>query len=142
MYKPDGFAASLTKEVELRSSGFAAANNADAFDVRRVQWEYTLDAFVVHDSPDGEHRIDAPAPARDDRAVENLRTFLVAFLYFARDVNDIADIEARHIFLQAFALNSVQQFCFHSLTPYLCISYFAVGVSHLAEIRATGKPIV
>ena len=64
-----------------------------------MEWEDSFDAFVVNDSADGEVLVDASAFSANYCTCKDLYSFLVAFLYFASDVDDVADFEVRNIFL-------------------------------------------
>ena len=101
-------ARSLPEEVQLGPPDLAAAGRHDIEHVGRMERELPLDALVAHDPPDGEALIDAAAFAGDDRAGENLRAGLVAFLDPAMDVHRIAHLEVRDLLLQTLALNTVQ----------------------------------
>ncbi len=109
----DRFAGSLAKVIELRTSCFSASNWFDAEDIGRMKGEDALDAFVIHDSPNREGLVHAAPLACDYRAGEDLSTLLVAFFDSTAHIDHIAYFKMRHIFPEAFALNSVQYLVFH-----------------------------
>jgi hypothetical protein len=80
-----------------------------------VKGEDSLDALIAYDSADGEGFVDTSASACDYDAGEYLQTLFVAFPDSAVDVHGIAYFEVRYIFLKAFAFNSIQHLCFHSV---------------------------
>ena len=80
----------------------SAADGLYVDDVGRVDWEDTLDTFVIDDSADGEVFVDAAAFAGDNDASENLDAFLVAFLDTAANFDGITDLEMREVFLKTF----------------------------------------
>ena len=111
--QPDGLAGSLAKVIQLRTSGLAAADWSYVDDIRRVNGEDSLDALVVDDAADREVLVDTPALARDYRAGEYLRAFLVALDDSAMHIDHVTHLEVRYFFLQTFTFNGVQQFSFH-----------------------------
>lgn len=111
--EPDGFACSLAEVVQLRTPCFSASNRPDIQNVRRVEWENPLYALVIDDTPYREVLVNTTAFAGNHRAGKYLCAGFIAFLNAAMYVNDIAYFEMGNLFLQAFALNSIQHFCFH-----------------------------
>jgi hypothetical protein len=61
--------------------------------------EDSFHALAAHHSPDGEHFIDSPAFAGNDRAGEHLNPFFVTFFNFAAHVYDITYLEVGDLFL-------------------------------------------
>ena len=58
-------AATIAQVVQLGATDLTAANDVDAFDQRRVNREYALDAFAVGDLANGEALVDAAARTSD-----------------------------------------------------------------------------
>ena len=104
----DRLAGPLTKEVQLGPADLAAAGGHDVQHVGRMERELPLDALVADDPPDGEALVDAATLADDDRARENLRAGLVAFLNAAVHIHRVAHLEVRSLFLQALARNCIE----------------------------------
>jgi len=103
----DSLAGPLPEEIELGPAFLAAADRLNVQDVRRMQWENSLYAFVIDDSPDGEALVNAPSFPADDRPGKDLRALLVAFFDPAVNVHHVADLEMRNIILQTFAFNGI-----------------------------------
>jgi hypothetical protein len=114
-----GFSGAFAEVIELGTSRLTAADGDNIDDIRGMEREYAFDAFADDDAADGEHLVYAVTLAGDDGAGEDLDAFLVAFDYFAVDVNGIAYAEKGYVLFQAFTFNGIQQFCFHGLTPSL-----------------------
>ncbi len=102
-----GFSGAFSQVVKFGTFGFAAAQRPDVEDVRTIQREGALDAFVVDDSADGEHLIYPPAFACDDGAGEDLHPLLVALDDSAMDIDRIAYFEMRDIVLEALAFDRI-----------------------------------
>jgi len=102
-----GFAGAFSQVIKFRTFGFAASQRPDVEDIRTIQREDTLDAFIVDDSADGEHLIYAAAFAGNDGAGEDLNTLLVAFDDSAMNINRIAYLEMRDIVFEALALDRI-----------------------------------
>ena len=66
--KFDGLSCSLAEVIEFRFSSLSATDGLYVDDVRRVDRKYTLDAFVIDDSADGEVFVDTTAFAGDNNA--------------------------------------------------------------------------
>ena len=111
--QPDGLAGPLAEVVQFCPPCLAATDRPYVQDVRRVQRENAFHTLVIDDPPDSEALVDAPAFAGNHRAGKDLRAFLIAFLYAAVNIDYIAYLEMRDLFLQTFALNGVQKFRFH-----------------------------
>src|SRR4051794_13550654 len=92
-FEPHRLSGPAAQEVELRAADFAAAHDVDLVDLRRMQRELALHAFVRDHAPDGEHLAAARAAASDYDACENLNAFLVAFEDFRVHVDRVADGE-------------------------------------------------
>jgi hypothetical protein len=75
--------------------------------------EDSFDALVIDNPPDGEGFVNAAAPAGDYGAGKYLRALFVTFSDSAVDIHKIAYFEVRFVFLQTFAFNRIQYFCFH-----------------------------
>ncbi len=109
----DGLAGSLAEEIEFCASCFAASGRLDIDDIGRMKREDTLDALVGDDSADSEGFVDASASAGDYRAGKYLDAFFIAFPDSAAHIYGIAYFKMRYIFLQSFALDSVEYLGFH-----------------------------
>ncbi len=109
----DGLSGTLAEEIELCAAGFAGANGLDVEDVRRVQREDSLDAFVGHDASYREVFVDSAAFAGDYGAAELLGADLVAFLDSAGHLDNIADFKVRDVLLEAFCFDAFEYFGFH-----------------------------
>jgi hypothetical protein len=97
--KFDGLSGSLAEVVEFGLSSFSASDGFYVDDVGRVEWEDSLDAFVIDDAADGEVFVYATAFAGDNGAGENLDAFLVAFFYTAANIDGVPDLEMREVCL-------------------------------------------
>ena len=75
--------------------------------------EDSFDSLVADHASDHEGFVNTAALAGDYRSGKYLRAFLVTFFYTAVDVYNIAYFEVRYFFLQTFAFNRIQYFCFH-----------------------------
>jgi len=75
--------------------------------------EDSFDALVIDNPPDHEGFVNASALAGDYGSGKDLCTLFVAFFYTAVDIYNIAYFEVRYVFLQTFAFNRIQYFCFH-----------------------------
>jgi hypothetical protein len=96
--QPDGLAGSLAKVIKFCSPCLSAPDGPDIDYVGRVQWEDSLDALVIDDTPDSETLVYPPALAADYRAGKDLRAFLVALGYAAVNIDYITYLEVRDIF--------------------------------------------
>jgi hypothetical protein len=117
MGEPDGFAGPFTEIIQFSSSCFAASGRLDINDVRRMKREYSFDALATYDSPDGEHFIDSPAFTGNYRAAKYLYPLFIALFDIVMDIDPIAYLEVRYLFLQVPAFNGI-----HNLRFHLCIS--------------------
>ena len=72
-------AATVAQVVELGAADLTAANDFNAFDHRRVDREYALDAFAVGNLADGEVFVDAAAGTGDADAFIGLNAGTRAF---------------------------------------------------------------
>jgi hypothetical protein len=117
--QPDGLARPLAEVIQFCASCLAASDRPDIQDVRRMQRENAFHTLVIDDPPDREALVNAPAFAGNYRAGKDLRAFLIAFLYAAVNIDYIAYLEMRDLFLQTFALNGVQKFRFHLSISYV-----------------------
>jgi hypothetical protein len=95
----DGLSGAFPEVIKFGTSGFSASNWFYVEDVGRMDGEDSFDAFVVNDSSYGEGLVYAPAFSANYCSCKDLYAFLVAFLYFAADVDDVADFEVRNFFL-------------------------------------------
>lgn len=109
----DGLSGSLSEEIEFCSSCFSASNRLDINDIRRMKREDSLYALVTHNPADGEGFVNAAAPACDYSAGKYLDAFFVGFFDSAAHIYRIAHFKMGYVFLQHFAFDAVQYFCFH-----------------------------
>ena len=109
----DGLARSASQVIKLGASGLAASDRLDIEYVGRVEREDPFDALAADHPPDSEGLANTPALAGDHGAAEYLRAFLLALFDSAANVNDIAYLEVRNLFLETFAFNCIQYFSFH-----------------------------
>ena len=77
--------------------------------------EDSFDALVVDNAPNREVFVNAASLAGDYCSCKYLGAFLVALFYTAVDIYNIAYFEVRNFFLQTFAFDRIQYFCFHLL---------------------------
>ena len=63
-FEPHRLTNAFPKEVQLRTTNFAAANNYDLFDLRRVKRKLALHTFIGHDPPH-ENISRLPEPLRE-----------------------------------------------------------------------------
>ncbi len=73
----------------------------------------SFDALIINNPPDCEGFVNAAALAGDYGAGKYLRALFVAFFDAAVDIYNIAYFKVRYVFLQTFAFNRIQYFCFH-----------------------------
>src|SRR5690606_27638623 len=92
-------AATIAQVVELGATDLAAANDFDAFDERRVNREYALDAFAVGDLANGEALVDAAARTGDADAFLGLYAGTGAFANADVDADGVAGFEFRQLAL-------------------------------------------
>src|SRR3954471_2303091 len=71
----DRLAHAVAQVEQLGTTRLTTTLHGHLADERRVQREDTLNAFVVHDAPDGEHLVDALALLHEHHAAENLDAF-------------------------------------------------------------------
>ena len=105
--KSHGFSGTFSQVVELCTLGFSASQRPDVNDAGTVQREDPLDAFVVNDSPDGEHFIYAAASARDDNAGKYLDSLFVALDDSAMYVHGVSYLKMRNLVLEALAFDGI-----------------------------------
>jgi hypothetical protein len=103
----DGFAGSLAEEIKLGPAFLTASDRLNIQNVRRVQREDSLHAFVVDDSTDSKALVNTPAFPADHRPGKDLRAFLVALSDPAVNVYHVANLEMRNILLQTLAFNGI-----------------------------------
>ena len=104
----DGLADAVAEVVKLRTSGNAAALHDDLADLGRVDREFTLHAFALHDAADGERLAAAAAGTGDDHAGVDLHAFLLTFENAAVNVDRVADLELGNLFFEARLLDNAQ----------------------------------
>lgn len=75
--------------------------------------EDSFDTLVTDHSPDCEGFVNAAALAGDNCSGKYLGALFVALFYAAVDIYNIAYFEVRYFFLQTFAFNRIQYYCFH-----------------------------
>jgi hypothetical protein len=109
----DGLAGALAEIIEFCTPFFAALDWLNGNNVRRMQRKDSFYAFIADDSADGKEAVYAAASACNYCAGKDLDTLFIAFLDFAVDVNGIADLKVRNIFLKTFTFNSIEQFSLH-----------------------------
>ena len=95
----DRLAGPLAKVIQLGPSGLAASDRLDVDNIGRMNRKDSLHTLIAYNSPDGEHLIDAPAFAGNDRAGEHLNPLFVAFFDLAAHVYDIAYLEIGDVLL-------------------------------------------
>ena len=95
----DGFAGALSQVIELCSSCLSASDGPYVEYVRRMKREDSLDAFVPDHSAYGEGFVDSAAATRDNGAVKDLGTDLIALFDSAADIDNIADLKVRDVVL-------------------------------------------
>jgi len=78
-----------------------------------MKGEDSFDTLVTDHAPDREGFINAAALAGDYGPGKYLGALFVALFYTAVDIYNIAYFEVRYFFLQTFAFNRIQYFCFH-----------------------------
>ncbi len=104
----DGLARPASQVIELCASGLAASDRLDIEHVGRIDRKNSFDALAASHSPDRKGFIDTSALAGNHGAAEYLRAFLFAFCDSAANVNNIADLEVRNLFLDTLAFNCIQ----------------------------------
>jgi hypothetical protein len=109
----DGFAGSLAKKIQFRTSCFAASNRRYIDNIRRMKREYTLYAFIIYNSAYGESFVDSTAFAGNYRSGKDLNPFFIAFFNPATHIDRIAYLEMRYVLLQILTFYSVKYLCFH-----------------------------
>ncbi len=111
--EPDGFAGSLAEVIQFCPPCFSTSNGPDINYIWRVKREDSFDALVIDNPPDCEVFVNAAALAGDYCAGKYLCALFVAFSDAAADIHTIAYFKMRYVFLQTFAFNRIQYFCFH-----------------------------
>ncbi len=112
MCQANGFSGSLAEVVQFCAPCFTAADRFYIHDIRRMEREYSLNAFVIHDSAHGKGFIYSPAFVCNYRAGKYLNALLVAFYDSAADIHRVAYLEMRYIFFKARPLDGVQHSCY------------------------------
>jgi hypothetical protein len=97
--EPDRLARTFTEVVQLCPPCLAATKRPDIENIRRMKRKNSLDTFVVNNATDGKVFINPTTLACDNGACKYLRTFFIAFFDAAVDVNDIAYLKMRYLFL-------------------------------------------
>jgi hypothetical protein len=123
MSEADGFAGPLAKVIEFCPPCFAASDGADIDDVRRMQREDSFDALVIDYSPYRECFVNSAAFASDYGAGKYLYTLFVALFYAAADIYGIAYFEVWYLFLETFAFNGIEHFCFRDLSCFFFLCH-------------------
>jgi len=103
----DGFARPLAEEIELGPAFLAAPDRLDIQNVRRMERENALYAFVIDDSTNGEGLVNPPSFPGDDRAGKDLGALLVALSDTTMNVHNVAHLEMRNLALQTLAFNAI-----------------------------------
>jgi len=93
----DGFADAVAEVIQLGTASDAATLYFQLGNLRRMEWEFALDAFAGDDSPDSEHLAEAAAASGDHRAAEDLDSLVLAFQDAGVDIDRVADIELRRL---------------------------------------------
>lgn len=75
--------------------------------------EDSFDTLIAYYTPNREGFVNAASFAGDNGSGKYLSSLFLAFFYTAVDIDNIAYFEVRYFFLQTFALNRIQYFCFH-----------------------------
>ena len=75
--------------------------------------EDSFDTLVTDHASNREGFVNASTLAGDYSAGKCLGALFVALFYTAMDIYNIAYFEVRYFFLQTFAFNRIQYFCFH-----------------------------
>ena len=109
------FSCPLAQVVELCAPDFSAPDGLDIEDIRRMKWENAFDAFVIYDAPDSEILVDSPSLAAYHSSCKDLDAFLIAFLNPAVNIDYVTYLKMRYLFLEALALNGIQNCSFHWL---------------------------
>ena len=73
----------------------------------------SFDTLITDYASDCEGFVNAAAFAGDNGSGKYLSALFFAFFYTAVDVYNITYFEVRYFFLQTFAFNRIQYFCFH-----------------------------
>lgn len=94
--------------VELCSSNLTAAEHFDAFDTRRVEREYSLDADTVGILPHGEGFADTSVLDGDHQAFISLDSLSFTFHNLEVYTNCITDVENGKFTLDLFGLYGLQ----------------------------------
>ena len=75
--------------------------------------EDSFDTLIAYHTPNHEGFVNAASLAGDNGPGKYLSALFFALFYTAVDINNIAYFEVRYFFLQTFAFNRIQYFCFH-----------------------------
>ena len=114
----DGLAGALAEIIKFCPPFFAALDRLNGNNIRRMQRENSFYAFIADDAADGKEAVHTAASACNYCAGKDLDTLFIAFFDFAVDVNGIADLKMRNIFLKTFIFNSIEQFSLHGQYSY------------------------
>jgi len=106
-------AGSLAEIIQFCTPCFAASNRPNINHIRRMNWENSLHAFVVYDSPHREGFINPTTSAGNYCAGKHLNTLFVAFPDSAAHIYRVAYFKMRYILFEAFTFDSIQHFSFH-----------------------------
>lgn len=98
-FNTSSLTAKITQVIKLRTTDAAATNDVDVIDDRRVKRENAFDADAEADLADGHRFTNTAMFAGDHDAFKNLNTFLVAFLDADVNLDGVARLERRNVFL-------------------------------------------
>src|SRR6516225_8494514 len=94
---PRRFALQLTQVIKLRSPNTAGAHDLDFLDSGRMQGEDTFHPVAKGDLANGESGVARTTPQSNGRSLEDLYTFLVAFLDLNVDANCVPCAELGNV---------------------------------------------
>lgn len=106
-------AASLSQEVQLRTSDDRSTFDFDLVNARRVNWELSLDAFASNDTSHNKHFASTRTALCDNDPTENLDAFFNAFLDFGVDIHCVADAKRIDFLLEGGLLYQLENLLAH-----------------------------
>src|ERR1043166_3268286 len=97
----------VAQVIQFGAASASLLFNFHLRDARRMKRKHPLDSFAIRNAAHGKRLVQPAAFAADNDAGKNLNSFLVAFHYPRVHANAVADLEVRHVALQLFLFDCV-----------------------------------
>ena len=106
----NGFADTISQEVELGAANDARSLHDDLVDAWRVDGEFTFHTFTCNDTSYRERLVHAESSSGNHGSSENLDSFFFAFQNLRVNVDRIADVKLRRRFSEAALVDQFDKF--------------------------------